>query len=81
MITIILTDGTKYVGKDAHEIIQQMKLEDWTVHETVDDYKANMNRRTMNFLGRSLTYSTDEEFLQELKRIGFIGNILLGEHK
>lgn len=65
-------------GKDAHDIILQLKLSDWTRHASRDDYKKNMVRRVSIFHGELITYTTDEEFLQELNRIGFIKEIING---
>ena len=69
---IILADGSQYIGNDANELVVQLKLEDWTSHNNIDAYKQNMKRRVKIFNGQKIKYTNDMEFLQELKRIGFI---------
>ena len=76
MIKVKLMDGDTFVGVSAHEIVAQMKLDDWTNHMDTLHYKNNMRRRVANFHGEELQYSNDLEFLQELQRIGFIKTIL-----
>lgn len=77
MIKIVLEDNTMFSGETAADIISQLKLDDWTAHATTAHYKKNMTRRVKNFHGQRISYRTDEEFLQELNRVGFIKFLLL----
>ena len=72
MLKIILADGAEFQGANAAEIVIQLKLDDWTAHMTTKQYKNNMKHRVKNFYGVEISYSNDEEFLQELQRISFI---------
>jgi len=72
MIKIELAQGGTYIGQDARDIIVQLKLEDWTRYDNVEAYKNNIARRVMVFKNEQIQFSNDMEFLQELKRIGFI---------
>lgn len=63
-------------GKNAEEIIMQMKLEDWTNYNNPQEYKDNIGRRVEIFNGMKIMYSNDEEFLEELKRVGVIDTIM-----
>lgn len=72
MSKIILADGAEFQGANAAEIVSQLKLDDWTAHMTTKQYKNNMKHRIKNFHGVEISYSNDEEFLQELQRISFI---------
>lgn len=72
MIKIELAQGGTYIGQDARDIIVQLKLEDWTRYDNVEAYKNNIARRVMVFKNEKIQFSNDDEFLQELKRIGFI---------
>ena len=75
MIKIELAQGGTYIGQDARDIIVQLKLEDWTRYDNVEAYKNNVVRRVMVFKNEQIQFSNDMEFLQELKRIGFIKQI------
>ena len=75
MIKIELAQGGTYIGQDARDIIVQLKLEDWTRYDNVEAYKNNIARRVMVFKNEQIQFSNDMEFLQELKRIGFIKQI------
>lgn len=77
MVKIVLKDGALFEGASAAEVIAQLKLDDWTAHSSGHAYKRNMARRVKNFHGERISYSTDEEFLQELNRVGFIKFLLL----
>jgi hypothetical protein len=77
MVKITLKDGTEYIGKDARDIIVQLKLEDWTIYDNVEAYKNNIARRVKIFKNEQISYSNDKEFLQELERIGFINKIVV----
>lgn len=72
MVKIALSDGTLFEGASATDIVSQLKLDDWTAHSSERAYKRNMARRVRNFHGVRISYRTDEEFLQELTRVGFI---------
>lgn len=72
MIKIELAQGGTYIGQDARDIIIQLKLEDWTRYDNVESYQKNIARRVMIFKNEQIQFSNDMEFLQELKRIGFI---------
>lgn len=76
MIKIVLEDNTMFSGETAADIVSQLKLDDWTAHATTAHYKKNMTRRVKNFHGQRISYRTDDEFLDELKRVGFIKFIL-----
>lgn len=76
MIRIKLKDGDTFIGVSAHDIVTQLKLDDWTPHLTTPSYKKNMRRRVARFCGEKIEYRNDLEFLQELNRIGFIETIL-----
>jgi hypothetical protein len=75
MIKVILKDGSIYIGEDVRDIIVQLKLEDWTSYNNPEEYQKNIARRVENFNGSKITYHSEDEFLQELKRIGFIKQI------
>ncbi len=75
MINIILQDNSNYKGIDERDIIMQLKLEDWTSYNNVDEYQENIKRRVKNFNGQEIKYANDKEFLEELNRIGFIKEI------
>jgi hypothetical protein len=75
MIKVILTEGGTYIGKDAGDIIIQLKLEDWTSYNNIGEYQKNIQRRVRNFNGEQIKYNTEDEFLEELKRIEFISQI------
>lgn len=75
MIKVILAEGGTYIGKDAEDIIMQLKLEDWTKYNNVPEYQRNIARRVKNFNGQEIQFSNDDEFLQELERIGFIKSL------
>lgn len=75
MIKIELAEGGTYIGQDERDIIVQLKLEDWTRYDNVEAYKNNIARRVKIFKNEQISYSNDKEFLQELKRIGFIKKI------
>lgn len=75
MINIILQDNSNYKGIDERDIIMQLKLEDWTTYNNVDEYQENIKRRVKNFNGQEIKYANDKEFLEELNRIGFIKEI------
>ena len=77
MIKIELAEGGTYIGQDERDIIVQLKLEDWTTYDNVEDYKTNIARRVMVFKNEQISYSNDKEFLQELERIGFINKIVV----
>lgn len=77
MIKIELAEGGTYIGQDERDIIVQLKLEDWTTYDNVEDYKTNIARRVMVFKNEQISYSNDKEFLQELERIGFIKKIVV----
>lgn len=72
MIKVILAEGGTYIGQDARDIIIQLKLEDWTRYDNVESYQKNIARRVMVFKNEQIQFSNDMEFLQGLKRIGFI---------
>lgn len=72
MIKVILAEGGTYIGKDARDIIVQLKLEDWTRYDSIEAYQKNISRRVMVFKNEKIQFNDDNEFLQELKRIGFI---------
>ena len=75
MIKVILTEGGTYIGQDAKDIVVQLKLEDWTSYNNVRQYQKNITRRVKNFNGAEIKYRNENEFLEELKRIGFISQI------
>lgn len=75
MIKITLKDGTEYRGQDAKDIIVQLKLEDWTSYNNIEEYQKNITRRVKNFNGAEIKYRNEDEFLEELKRIEFISTI------
>ena len=75
MIKVILTGGGTYIGQDARDIIVQLKLEDWTSYNNIGQYQKNIQRRVRNFNGEQIKYNTEDEFLEELKRIEFISQI------
>ena len=75
MIKIELVEGGTYIGQDERDIIVQLKLEDWTRYDNVEAYKNNIARREKIFKNEQISYSNDKEFLEELKRIGFISQI------
>ena len=77
MIKVILTEGGTYIGQDERDIIVQLKLEDWTRYDNVEAYKNNIARRVKIFKNEQISYSNEKEFLQELKRIGFINKIIV----
>jgi len=77
MIKIELAEGGTYIGQDERDIIVQLKLEDWTTYDNVEDYKTNIARRVMVFKNEQISYSNDKEFLQELERVGFIKKIVV----
>lgn len=68
-------DNKIYTAKTAHEMVMQLKLEDWTKYKSTNEYKQNIKRRVRIFNGERIQFETDEEFLLELKRIGFLENI------
>ena len=72
MLRIVLTDGATFEGQTATDIVTQLKLDDWTAYTSPKHYKKNMERRIRQFNGKRIEYSNDDEFLGELKRIGFI---------
>jgi len=76
MIKVILAEGGTYIGQDAKDIIVQLKLEDWTRYDNIEDYQKNIARRVMVFKNEKIQFSNDDEFLQELQRIGFIQEII-----
>lgn len=75
MIKITLKDGTEYIGQDAKDIVVQLKLEDWTSYNNIEEYQKNITRRVKNFNGAEIKYRNEDEFLEELKRIEFISQI------
>lgn len=75
MIKVILTEGGTYIGQDAKDIVVQLKLEDWTSYNNVRQYQKNITRRVKNFNGAEIKYRNENEFPEELKRIGFISQI------
>lgn len=75
-LRIKLNGGRQYEGI-AEDIIRQLKFEDWTRYNDVDEYKQNIKRRVRNFNGEKISYENDFEFLMELKRIGFIESFLI----
>lgn len=75
MMKITLGDGSVYIGANEHELIMQLKLEDWTRYNNPMEYKENIVRRVANFNGEEIIYSNDFEFLRELQRVGFIKSI------
>lgn len=75
MIKITLKDGTEYTGQDAKDIVTQLKLEDWTSYNNIEEYQKNIERRIRNFNGKQIKYRNEDEFLEELKRIEFIKEI------
>ncbi len=75
MIKITLKDGTEYIGQDAKDIVVQLKLEDWTSYNNIEEYQKNIERRIRNFNGKQIKYRNEDEFLEELKRIEFIKEI------
>ena len=75
MIKITLKDGTEYAGQDVKDIVVQLKLEDWTSYNNIEEYQKNIARRVKNFNGAEIKYRNEDEFLEELKRIEFISQI------
>lgn len=66
---------TEYVAENEHDLITQLKLEDWTEYASMGDYKANIRRRVEIFTGQWIMFANDREFLQELLRIGFFDTL------
>lgn len=75
-IKVILKNGERYIGNNEQDIIMQLKLEDWTTYPNVTKYKENIKRRIAVFDGQRIEHGTDREFLNELKRVGFIKEII-----
>lgn len=73
MIKIICEDGAKFEGKDVKEVVNAMRLDMWDpVPETNEDYMAGVAKRAKIYDGKGISYSDEEEFLNELVRVGVI---------
>lgn len=75
MISTTLADGQVLTGVNERDIIIQLKLEDFTGYNSVGDYQKNIAVRIKKFNGQQIKFRNDEDFLNELKRVGFISNI------
>ena len=75
-IKVTLQDGETYYGDTYEDIILGLKTSDWTKYEDKEQYKRNINRRATIFTGVPLSYNDDKSFIEELKRIGFITEII-----
>lgn len=81
LIVKLVGEETPLVGTTASDIIQQLKLDDWTTYRNPRQYKKNMKRRVKMYNGEEIRFRTDYEFLDELKRIGFIERITIVEEE
>ncbi len=65
---IKFVDGHEYEAKTASDLIQQLKLEDYQG----GNYRNNVKQRVKLWNGMEIEYSTDEEFISELERVGVV---------
>ena len=66
--------NVSYIGA-AKDIIMQLKLEDYTKYNNLQEYQENIGRRVRLFNGNRISYSNNLEFLKELRRIGFLDSL------
>lgn len=64
-----------YTAATEADLIQQMKLEDWSRYDSQVHYMNNIGRRVRIFTGDIIEYSNDREFLEEMYRIGFFNTL------
>lgn len=79
MIKIILADGDVFEAATSKDMVTQLKLDDWTKYSSNIEYQNNINRRVMVFKNEKLNFNNEDEFLDELNRIGFIKEIIKTE--
>ena len=66
---------SEYVAENEHDLITQLKMEDWSTYANMGEYKDNIRRRVEIFTGKWIMFANDREFLQELLRIGFFDTL------
>ena len=67
----ILSGKVEMVGTPK-EIVQMLKLEDWTRFSHSKEYMFNVRRRITIFNGERIVYKNEREFLNELNRLKII---------
>ncbi len=76
-VQVISNNGALYEGASYAEVIRMMKLDSFTVPATKGEYMAETAKRCAIFNGKEIEYGTPKEFLQELKRVGAIRDLVV----
>jgi len=71
MIKVIMEDNTRFEVENHEELVVALKLDMW-LPQSKEDYMAGVAKRCEVWDGSKIEYSSAEEFLKELRRIGVI---------
>ena len=66
-----MEDNTRFEVENHEELVVALKLDMWLPQST-EDYMAGVAKRCEVWDGSKIEYSSAEEFLKELRRIGVI---------
>lgn len=71
MIHIITEDNARFSARNYEELVMAMKLDMW-LPQTKEEYMKGVAKRCEVWDGTRIEYSTAEEFIHELRRVGVI---------
>jgi len=71
MIHIITEDNARFSARNYEELVVALKLDMW-LPQTKEEYMEGVAKRCEVWDGTRIEYSTAEEFIHELRRVGVI---------
>lgn len=71
MIYIITEDNARFSARNYEELVVALKLDMW-LPQTKEEYMEGVAKRCEVWDGTRIEYSTAEEFIHELRRVGVI---------
>tara|TARA_R110002110_G_scaffold294990_1_gene508972 strand:- start:165 stop:413 length:249 start_codon:yes stop_codon:yes gene_type:complete len=71
MMSIVLNDGSQFEGATAFDIIAQLKVLDWALPSSIEDFKHNVVERTL-VMGHLILYWDATSFLYGMESAGLL---------
>lgn len=72
---VIFSDGKVYEGDNAVDIVNKLRLDMWDPPKDSAEYMEGVAGRAKVFYGGDMTYLNEDEFLNELLRLGDVVKI------
>lgn len=78
MIKVIMEDNARFEARTYEDLVVALKLDMW-LPQSKEEYMQGVAKRCEVWDGSKIEYSTAEEFIKELRRVGVIKMMWGGE--